>query len=44
MAAASRGEHSAVPAPRVPAPVFEPLDFIARLATLVPKPRMHLTR
>ena len=24
--------------------VFEPLDFIARLASLVPKPRVHLTR
>jgi hypothetical protein len=24
--------------------VFEPLDFIARLAALVPKPRVHLTR
>ena len=24
--------------------VFEPLDFIARLAALVPKPRAHLTR
>jgi len=24
--------------------VFEPLDFIARLATLVPKPRVNLTR
>jgi len=24
--------------------VFEPLDFIARLAALVPKPRFHLTR
>lgn len=24
--------------------VFEPLDFIARLASLVPKPRFHLTR
>lgn len=24
--------------------IFEPLDFIARLAALVPKPRMHLTR
>lgn len=24
--------------------VFEPLDFIARLADLVPKPRFHLTR
>ena len=23
--------------------VFEPLDFIARLAALVPKPRVHLT-
>lgn len=24
--------------------VFEPLDFVARLAALVPKPRVHLTR
>ena len=24
--------------------VFKPLDFIARLAALVPKPRFHLTR
>lgn len=24
--------------------VFEPLDFIARLVALVPKPRVHLTR
>lgn len=24
--------------------LFEPLDFIARLAALVPKPRVHLTR
>jgi hypothetical protein len=24
--------------------VFEPLDFIARLAALVPKPRVHLAR
>ena len=24
--------------------IFEPLDFIARLAALVPKPRAHLTR
>jgi hypothetical protein len=24
--------------------LFEPLDFIARLAALVPKPRFHLTR
>jgi Putative transposase len=24
--------------------VFEPLDFLARLAALVPKPRAHLTR
>ena len=24
--------------------VFDPLDFIARLAALVPKPRFHLTR
>ena len=24
--------------------VLEPLDFIARLAALVPPPRMHLTR
>ena len=24
--------------------VFEPLDFIARLAALVPRPRAHLTR
>ena len=24
--------------------IFEPLDFIARLAVLVPKPRVHLTR
>ena len=24
--------------------IFEPLDFIARLATLVPKPRVNLTR
>ncbi len=24
--------------------VFEPLDFMARLAALVPRPRMHLTR
>lgn len=24
--------------------VFEPMDFIARLAALVPRPRMHLTR
>ena len=24
--------------------IFEPLDFIARLAALVPPPRMHLTR
>ena len=24
--------------------VFEPLDFIARLAALVPKPRFHLTQ
>jgi hypothetical protein len=24
--------------------MFEPLDFIARLAALVPKPRVHLTR
>lgn len=24
--------------------VFEPLDFIARLAALVPKPRVNLTR
>jgi len=24
--------------------VFEPLDFIARLAALVPPPRAHLTR
>ena len=24
--------------------VFEPLDFIARLAALVPAPRVHLTR
>ena len=24
--------------------IFEPLDFIARLAVLVPKPRFHLTR
>jgi hypothetical protein len=24
--------------------IFEPLDFIARLAALVPKPRVHLTR
>jgi len=24
--------------------VFEPLDFLARLAALVPKPRVHLTR
>ena len=24
--------------------VFEPLDFMARLAALVPKPRAHLTR
>ena len=24
--------------------IFEPLDFIARLAALVPKPRVHLPR
>ena len=24
--------------------IFEPLDFIARLAALVPRPRVHLTR
>ena len=24
--------------------IFEPLDFIARLSALVPKPRFHLTR
>ena len=24
--------------------LFEPLDFIARLVALVPKPRVHLTR
>jgi hypothetical protein len=24
--------------------IFEPLDFIARLSALVPKPRYHLTR
>ena len=24
--------------------LFEPLDFIARIAALVPKPRVHLTR
>jgi hypothetical protein len=24
--------------------VFEPLDFVARLAALVPRPRVHLTR
>jgi hypothetical protein len=24
--------------------IFEPLDFIARLAALVPKPRAHLSR
>jgi hypothetical protein len=24
--------------------MFEPLDFLARLAALVPKPRVHLTR
>ncbi len=24
--------------------IFEPLDFISRLAALVPKPRVHLTR
>jgi len=24
--------------------IFEPLDFIARLAVLVPKPRVNLTR
>ena len=24
--------------------IFEPLDFIARIAALVPKPRFHLTR
>jgi hypothetical protein len=24
--------------------VFEPLDFLARLAALVPPPRVHLTR
>jgi hypothetical protein len=24
--------------------VFEPLDFIARMPALVPKPRFHLTR
>jgi hypothetical protein len=24
--------------------VFEPLDFLARLAALVPKPRVNLTR
>ena len=24
--------------------IFEPLDFIARLASLVPKPRVNLTR
>ena len=24
--------------------IFEPLDFIAHLAALVPKPRVHLTR
>lgn len=24
--------------------IFEPLDFIARLAALVPKPRINLTR
>ena len=24
--------------------LFEPLDFIARLSALVPKPRFHLTR
>ena len=24
--------------------LFEPLDFIARLAALAPKPRVHLTR
>ena len=24
--------------------IFEPLDFMARLATLVPKPRVNLTR
>ena len=24
--------------------IFEPLDFVARLAALVPKPRVHLTR
>jgi hypothetical protein len=24
--------------------IFEPLDFIARLAALVPKPRLNLTR
>lgn len=24
--------------------IFEPLDFISRLAALVPKPRMNLTR
>jgi len=24
--------------------IFEPLDFIAKLATLVPKPRANLTR
>jgi len=24
--------------------IFEPLDFVARLAALVPKPRLNLTR
>jgi len=24
--------------------IFEPLDFVARLAALVPKPRVNLTR
>ena len=27
-----------------PLPDFEPLDFVARLAALVPRPRVNLTR
>ncbi len=38
--------HAAAAAnPAAPAFIFqEPLDFIARLAALVPRPRAHLTR
>ncbi len=33
--------HSAIASTHV---LFEPLDFIARLAALVPRPRTHLVR